>query len=141
MDAREYLTQILELKRRMDKLKEKIRRYKEIASSPRSPSLEEHYNPNPNTASPFEKALMEVDSLERELSEIQKVYDVISLEAKYILCQVDDDKERLILRHRYLEGKSYGEIADLLSKSVKTIHRYEESALKRIKIPDDHMEI
>ena len=40
MDAREYLTQILDLKRRMDKLKEKIRRYKEIASSPRSPSLE-----------------------------------------------------------------------------------------------------
>ena len=40
MDAREYLTQILDLKRWMDKLKEKIRRYKEIASSPRSPSLE-----------------------------------------------------------------------------------------------------
>ena len=109
MDAREYLTQILDLKRRMDKLKEKIRRYKEIASSPRSPSLEEHYSPNPNTASPFERALMECDSLERELSEIQKVYNVISLEARYILCQVDDDKERLILQHRYVEGKSYGE--------------------------------
>lgn len=141
MDAREYLTQILELKRRMDKLKEKIRRYKEIASSPRSPSLEEHYNPNPNTASPFEKALMEVDSLERELSEIQKVYNVISLEARYILCQVDDDKERLILQYRYVEGKSYGEIADLLNKSVKTIRRYEDSAFEHIRIPENHMEI
>ena len=141
MDAREYLTQILDLKRRMDKLKEKIRRYKEIASSPRSPSLEERYSPNPNTASPFERALMECDNLERELSEIQKVYNVISLEARYILCQVDDDKERLILQYRYVEGKSYGEIADLLNKSVKTIRRYEDSAFEHIRIPENHMEI
>ena len=141
MDAREYLTQILDLKRRMDKLKEKIRRYKEIASSPRSPSLEERYSTNPNTASPFERALMECDSLERELSEIQKVYNVISLEARYILCQVDDDKERLILQYRYVDGKSYGEIADLLNKSVKTIRRYEDSAFDHIRIPENHMEI
>ena len=84
---------------------------------------------------------MECDSLERELSEIQKVYNVISLEARYILCQVDDDKERLILQYRYVDGKSYGEIADLLNKSVKTIRRYEDSAFDHIRIPENHMEI
>lgn len=138
MDAREYLTQILELKRRMDKLKEKIRRYKEIASSPRSPSLEEHYNPNPNTASPFEKPLLEINALEKELEEMQRIFDAISLEARFILCQLDDEDVRLTLQYKYLEGMNKTQIARMLDKSTRSIFRYEVEGLKTMKLPSEY---
>lgn len=139
MDAREYLTQILDLKRRIDKLKEKIRRYKEIASSPRSPSLEEHYSPNPNTASPFEKSLLEINALEKELEEMQRIFDALSLEAKFILCQLDDEDVRLTLQYKYLEGMNKTQIARMLDKSTRSIFRYEVEGLNTIKMPAEYI--
>lgn len=141
MDAREYFAQVPELKKHIKRVKEKIRRYREISASPRSPSLEQHYNPNPNTASPFEKLLLEISELEQELDELQKIYNNLNTEAKYILCQLDDDNERLTLQHRYLEGMSYVDIADELYRSERSVYRYEEAGLRHIIIPENHIEI
>lgn len=141
MDAREYFAQVPELNKHIKRVKEKIRRYREISISPRSPSLEQHYNPNPNTASPFEKPLLEILELEHELDELQKIYNNLNTEAKYILCQLDDDNERLTLQHRYLEGMSYVDIADELYRSERSVYRYEEAGLRHIIIPENHIEI
>lgn len=141
MDAREYFAQVPELNKHIKRVKEKIRRYREISISPRSPSLEQHYNPNPNTASPFEKPLLEILELEHELDELQKIYNALNTEAKYILCQLDDDNERLTLEYRYLEGMSYGGIANVMYRSERSIYRYEEAGLKHVVIPENHMEI
>lgn len=141
LTAKEYLAQIPPMREHVCRLESKIRRYKEIATSPSAPSLEPHYNPNPNTASPFEKPLLEIEELEKELRDARKVYDYIAYEAKYILCQLDDDNERLTLQHLYLEGMSYSNTARKLNKSVKTIRRYEESALAQIKMPENYMEV
>lgn len=141
MDAREYFAQVPELKNHIKRVKEKIRRYREISTSPRSPSLEQHYNPNPNTTSPFEKLLLEISELEQELDELQKIYNNLNTEAKYILCQLDDDNERLTLQHRYLEGMSYVDIADELYRSERSVYRYEEAGLRHIIIPENHIEI
>ena len=141
MDAREYFAQVPELKKHIKRVKEKIRRYREISASPRSPSLEQHYNPNPNTASPFEKLLLEISELEQELDELQKIYNNLNTEAKYILCQLDDDNECLTLQHRYLEGMSYVDIADELYRSERSVYRYEEAGLRHIIIPENHIEI
>ena len=141
MDAREYFAQVPELKNHIKRVKEKIIRYRDISASPRSPSLEQHYNPNPNTASPFEKLLLEISELEQELDELQKIYNILNTEAKYILCQLDDDNERLTLQHRYLEGMSYIDIADELYRSERSVYRYEEAGLRHIIIPENHIEI
>ena len=81
---------------------------------------------------------MEIDSLEKELSEIKKVYDEISFEAKYILCQLDDEDVRLTLQYKYLEGMNNTQIARKLNKSTRSIFRYEVEGLRHIKLPSEY---
>lgn len=61
MTAREFLNQPFELQRVIRIKEKRIQCYRELASSPSSPSLEPHYSATKNTKAPFVRYLEKIN--------------------------------------------------------------------------------
>ena len=73
----------------------------------------------------------------QKLSEAFILYGNPTLE---ILCEATDDElddleERMVLRARYISGRSWDDIYDQLNRSRSAAHRVHASALANLKVP------
>jgi RNA polymerase sigma factor (sigma-70 family) len=53
---------------------------------------------------------------------------------KTIIEEVEDDRERLLLQYRYLDGRTFEEIAVQMNYSWRQIHRLHSRALTNLKM-------
>lgn len=72
--------------------------------------------------------------LEAELNnEIDQLID-IRAEIEAVIAAVEDDRERLLLQYRYLDGKTFEWIAAKMNYSWRQIHRLHSRALTNLKM-------
>ena len=144
MTAKEYLKQAFYLNQRIESSLKEVSEMKYMASRIESPGFEEHHNPNHATEAPFIKTLEKVWALEQQIDdEVDRLVD-LKAEIRGVINEVPDQKQQMLLRHRYIHFRSWEEIEyemDIRHRWVHTLHaralRSVESILDRKGIPYD----
>lgn len=141
MTNKEYLRQAYRLDHKINSDIEEVARLREMASSVGSPSLEEHYNPNRPTESPFSRTLEKVWEMEQKINaEIDKLVD-LKEQIRTVIDEVENPDEQMVLRYRYIHNYTWEQIGDALFADERTIRRWHGRGLQHVKMPDDYIVI
>ena len=89
-------------------------------------------NPDP----PFVRYLDDIMDMEQKIH--RELCELVVLKKKITesLEKVENREERLLLTYRYLDNRTWEQIASMLSVSDRTVHRIHASALRNISVPD-----
>ncbi len=81
-----------------------------------------------------EEILAKIVDLEKEIdADVDRLIEVRD-SIKSIIEAVEDDRERLLLQYRYLDGKTFEKIAVEMNYSWRQIHRLHSRALTNLKM-------
>ncbi len=130
MTAKEFLNQPFELQRKIQIKEKRIQCYRELASSPSSPSFEPHYSGTRNTKAPFERYLEKITILEEELIQDYSNLELLKHRVDTAIDGIEDPNEELVLRYRYSKLMKIEDIAKEMHYSVRWIKRIHSSALE-----------
>ncbi|BCI60626.1 sigma factor-like helix-turn-helix DNA-binding protein [Solibaculum mannosilyticum] len=132
MTAKEYLSRYLAANREIDALLDQRQQLWDtitrVTTTLHSDTVQ---GGQPVSAS---EALSNFMDLENMIFEKITALTVIMLEVEQTIHTVDDDKHRQILRLRYIGGKTFEEIADIMHYSWRQICRIHGDALQSIRM-------
>jgi DNA-directed RNA polymerase specialized sigma subunit len=132
MKAKEYLSQALWLNQRIDNKLEQLERLKAMAMRVTANLTQEKVSGGYNERSPMENTIVKIMDLEREVNdEIDKLIN-LKQEILETISLVDDPMAQLLLEMRYINRRTWGEIAEELGYSDRGIHKIHGRALKEI---------
>lgn len=136
MTPKEYLSQARHLDALIKSYLHEIDYWRELSDSVSSGSFEPRYNPNRPTEAPFVRCLEKIDEIQRSVEE--KMADMLRLqkEINAVIDRLESGDERLLLRYRYIDGLSWGQIEHAMHVSERTAFRIHGSALQNISVPE-----
>ena len=133
MTAKQYLDQIRNYERRIERINEEIERLEAVATNT-SPSLTGMpHNPSPTT-SRLEEAVVKILDKEMELKQEKDKLEALRKEATATIAQLEKPDERDVLYKRYLETQTWEDIAAEMGYCERQIFRIHASALKKLVI-------
>lgn len=136
MTAKEYLSQVQYLKRMIECRRKELTYWEDIATSISGSNFEPHYNATRRTSAQYESAIEKIDEIQRDIdSAVIKLVDLCNKINKAI-DELDSIQEQLMLRYRYLEGKTSFDVREIMNMSDSTVYRIHASALRNFKIPE-----
>lgn len=140
MDSREYLSQIVRLKREIRNAKIEAEQYRRLSASVPGPSLDEPIGGSGGNGGEasftrwINKAVdkeAEIERLTEKLSEVTgDIVDSIDL--------IGDPDARILLKLRFVEGMLIGEIAPRMSVAVSTVKRWLAKVPECVEVPDKY---
>ena len=135
MTAKEYLSQAYRLDQMINSNIVEITRLREMASGISSPKLGDKVQASRSTDAPFVRSLEKILELE-EVSdkEIDRLID-LKAEIHEAIRAVPDANERVVLCFRYINGMTWGKIAEKMNTSTATVRRWHSTALSHICVP------
>lgn len=135
MTAKEFLKQAYRLNELINSDLEELQNLRELSRSVSSPVLEEKVSKTKSTDLPFEKYVIRIVDLEKQIQ--QEVERLIKLKSdiREAINQMENVDEKLLLRYRYINFLNWEEICVNLNVSMRTVHRLHSSALQRLKVP------
>lgn len=84
----------------------------------------------------YAKIVEKIIELEKAIkSDIEKLLS-LKLEIRTVINAVEDNEEKLLLKHRYLNFMSWDEICYEMNVSMRTAHRIHSSALQNVVVPE-----
>lgn len=137
MTVKEYLGQGYRLEQRIHLSQLELEQLRELATTVSAIGFEEHFNATRNTEASFEKTIMKIMEMEEHervmLVELLKFKE----ELKSIIENIENKDERLVMYYRYCYNMRWTDIADKLGWDARTIKRWHNKAMAKIKIPDN----
>lgn len=132
MKAKEYLSQALWLNQRIDNKLEQLERLKAMAMRVSVNLTREKVSGGYNRKNPMEDTIVKIMDLEIEVN--QEIDKLINLKQEILetISLVDDPMAQLLLEMRYINRRTWGEIAGELGYSDRGIHKIHGRALKEI---------
>jgi RinA family phage transcriptional activator len=132
-DKIKYLKRYITLDREIDRKLEEVARLRSKLTR-----VTEVYSTEPRGGGTIygktEEILAKIVDLEREIdADIDRLIEVRD-SIKSIIEAVEDDRERLLLQYRYLDGKTFEWIAAEMNYSWRQIHRLHSRALTNLKM-------
>ena len=83
----------------------------------------------------YTKIVAKIVELENVIKEdIEKLLS-LKLEIRTVINEVNDNEEKLLLKHRYLNFMSWDDICFEMNVSMRTAHRIHISALSKVIVP------
>ncbi len=141
MTAREYLNQAYRLDQRIHADLEEIERLREMASSVSSPGFEERHNPNRPTEAPFVRCVIKVMEMEEKLNgEVERLM-TLKEQMRTVIDALPCVDEQMVIRYRYVHGKTWEEIGDELHADRTTVYRWHNNALRHVTLPENPVTI
>lgn len=141
MTAREYLNQAYRLDQRIHADLEEIERLREMASSVSSPGFEERHNPNRPTEAPFVRCVIKVMEMEEKLNgEVERLM-TLKEQMRTVIDALPCVDEQMVIRYRYVHGKTWEEIGDELHADRTTVYRWHNNALRHLTLPENPVTI
>lgn len=137
MTAKEYLSQGYRLEQRIKLAKMEIRELEELIGFPGSPGFEEHFNPNRQSDAPFVKTLMKIMKMQEKVNDELSQLLELKKELKYVINQVSDKDEQLVLSYRYIYSWSWSQIGDEMYADERTVRRWHNKALAHVVVPSN----
>ena len=125
--------EVKELRQMHFELKSKYEVLKELrAQAVRITSILDGLPKSPNSGSGIAAPVINIVMLEEELKGLIERYTRKYGEAKEELAKIEAPKERSIMELRYLAGKSWSEIATIMSYSRARVLQLHKKILKRL---------
>ena len=137
MTAKEYQSQARWSDAKLDALRERIQRYRDLATRRTAVYRSMPGGGTRNTSSVEEYTLKIVD-LEREIVERVDAYADTIREIEGVIDDVADDRYRTLLRLRYLSGWSWRRIARRMNYAEQYIFVLHGEALMQVKVPEKY---
>lgn len=137
MTVKEYLGQGYRLEQRIHLSQLELEQLRELATTVSAIGFEEHFNATRNTEASFEKTIMKI--MEMEEHERMLLVELLKFkeELKSIIADIENKDERLVMYYRYCQNMRWTDIADKLGWDARTIKRWHNKAMAKIKIPDN----
>ena len=134
--TKEYLKQIENMNRYIEQLLSEVEELRALSQSLSGTQFGERIKGgNKNNEATFVNYIIKINDLEAKINqEIDKFVDLKSTIIKAI-DELENLEERMVLRARYISGKSWDDIYDQLNRSKSATHRVHASALAHLKIP------
>lgn len=131
MNVKEYLSQAIWLNQRINRKLEQANSLRTLASKVTTTFGEERVQSTKNQ-SPMEEIIVKLVDLENEVNE--DIDQLIKLKAEIVetINKVDDPIYQLVLQIRYIDGKTWEEVAKSIGYDRRTIFRIHGKALKEI---------
>ena len=134
MNAKEYLSQVMYIDRRIDSKLEQVMSLREAATKATATLSDMPRPDSPNIRS-MEDTIVKIIDLENEINrDIDRLID-LKAEACRLISQVKEPDQQLVLELRYLCYKPWNEIMVELGCSEATVYRLHGEALKKIVLP------
>jgi DNA-directed RNA polymerase specialized sigma subunit len=133
MTTKEYLSQAFRLDQKINSKLEQVSRLRELATKATA-SIHAERVSGTRDRSPLENAVVKLVDLEREIDkDIVKLVD-LKKEIMDVINSVEKPEYHLLLELRYLNYKTWEEIADCLNYSWRNVHYVHSKALRSIQI-------
>lgn len=132
MTAKEYLSQYNSLDREIHILQEQVKDLEEKAESI------SHMSGSSNSSA-FDKIGKIVARLVDTKNEIISMIDrllALKKEIEWVIAELENPKYSQILTLRYINGKKWENIAQIMHMDLRWVHRLHGRALQKIQIPD-----
>ena len=139
MTTHEYLSQYRVLSNRITYHTERLRRLRleaDAVSSRWGESISAH-----TAEAPYIRILENIESARAELSAENDLLDRLQEQIEQTVELLPGENLRLVLLYRYLAGKSYAEIGNLLFSSKASVSRWLAQALDELPLPEDCISI
>ena len=90
---------------------------------------------------PYIRMLEKIEECEEELREENALMVRLQAEIEATVARLPQEKMRLVLLYRYLEGMTYPQIGDLLYMDRTTAQRWKERAVDSLELPENPVRI
>ena len=130
MTAKEYLNQAREIDALIHSKLREVDYWRDLSRRISGSHFEEQHNPNRPSDAPFARCICKIDELERDISHMVDEYVDLQKSVSQAIDCVENNQEKLLLRYRYIDGRTWQKIAELLDVSLRTVHRIHGSALQ-----------
>ena len=142
MTAREYLSQGCRLEQFIACDVRRLEEARELARSIPSSCMDgDRVCTSRPMEAPFVRALEQADTLEKKAKAEMALLLSLKEQTERAISSVPGEELRLILTFRYLEHKTFPEIAELLNISRNTARARHDRALSRLALPDCPLDI
>ena len=132
-DKIKYLKRYINLDREIERKLEEVARLRSKLTR-----VTEVYSTEPRGGGSIygktEEILAKIVDLEKEIDADVDRLVAVRDSIKSIIEAVEDDRERLLLQYRYLDGRTFEEIAVQMHYSWRQIHRLHSRALSNLKM-------
>lgn len=136
MTAKEYLSQVMYIDRRINSKLEQVMALREAATKATA-TLSDMPRPDTPNVQSMADTIVKIVDLEEEINrDIDRLVD-LKAEARRIISRVKEPDQQLVLELRYLCYKQWSEIMAELGCSEATVYRLHGEALKKIKISEN----
>jgi len=134
--AKEFLNQAYRLNELIDSDVEELERLCDLATRISGSNFGERVQSSRNPDPPFVRYLDDIMEMEQKIH--RELCELVVLKKKITesLEKVGNREERLLLTYRYLDNRTWEQIASMLSVSDRTVHRIHASALRNFSVPD-----
>ena len=134
--AKEFLNQAYRLNELIDSDVEELERLCDLATRISGSNFGERVQSSRNPDPPFVRYLDDIMEMEQKIH--RELCELVVLKKKITesLEKVENREERLLLTYRYLDNRTWEQIASMLSVSDRTVHRIHASALRNFSVPD-----
>lgn len=134
--AKQFLKQAYRLDELILSNQEELMKLKEMSTSIGSFDYsKDRVQTSPSGDAPYTNQIIKIIELENEIqSEIDKMTE-LKKAIRNAINQVENPDEKLLLRNRYLNFKTWNEIGSEMHYSLRTIHRIHQSALDNFVVP------
>lgn len=137
MTVKEYLNQAYRLEQRINLSQMEIEKLNELATSISGIGYGEKVSGSKSTDAPFEKIIMRIMEMEEKEGVMLGELLAFKKELKSVIDSVENKDERLVMHYRYFCNMRWTQIADKLECDARTIKRWHNKALAKIRIPDN----
>lgn len=136
MTAKEYLSQVYKLDHKIYLMKLEVEEYHRLASSiPGQDFTRERVQTTRNLDAPFTKWIYKAIEKEEQIKKKMEELLRVKTEVMSVIDNIENDNLRVVLKLRYIDSLSWGEIAEKIYASDKTVRRWHNQALELVVVP------
>ena len=137
MTVTEYLGQAYKLDERIQSHLEELSSLRETATGLSSPAFGERVQSSASGEAAFVKAIERIIQFEDKINAEIDLLVALKEQTHETIATVEDPREKMILRSRYIDGKSEKYIAAVLDVDVRTARRLHKRALEHVVLPEN----
>ena len=133
MSAKQYLKQAYRLNELIQSNQKELDELHDLSISlPGTDYSKDKVQTSGSSDASYTKIIEKIIELEKAIeSDIEKLLS-LKLEIRTVINQVNDNEEKLLLKHRYLNFMSWDEICFEMNVSMRTAHRIHNLALQKV---------
>lgn len=137
MTSKEFLDRPYHIKKKIRYLELELDRYKVMMNSIPQPSYGTvRVDKTPSTETPNQKALEKYYETQDKIAEKKAELERVIAEITTVIDELENDDYKTLLKERYIMGKSFVEIGQIMFISYATIKRWHRISLDLIKVPN-----